>query len=417
MTAQPSSWRPLAKLGLVALLCSLPFLATMVYLERKVEHVDTLPVDEYKALTWSPDGRSLWLLHRALQEGAATELWGIELAGSDFELLGTLDGEAEWDLTGHSVDGSTVLAFRRADGGHGLALVKEGTAQPLSVDPSWSRLPSQGPGLYFYRQVDDVPFDQIIDVEESPTSESGGASSLAPEVPRRMGIQIAQFDPSTNQPEMEFTIPFNTPSERPQVMLVRESLDQRFFALAIRFGEIGAAGLWVYDREASRLLWTRVMIDGEVHGMDWSADSVALALTDDKGLVLLDNVLSIESTRYEAQTLGTVRPLYLADESLYLVGEASVHRLDRLAGQVELVFDSLAEGLDVQNFTVSPAGGRAAFFASPRGGLELLVYDLAQRDSAPFQEVLPGSLRRQAQSTLAYQVGDALRNAWRFWRR
>lgn len=421
MSSSPPPRQRLAKLGLLAFFCALPFLLAIVFLERHVENVDTLPVDEYKDLHWAPDGHSLLLLHRNLDPGAESELWsGDPLASKEFNSLAKLPGDQQWRLTGQNVDEALVLGASK-DGVERLALLEKGAVNFLEIAPEWSLLRSQGPGLFYARVVDDVPFEQMVDVEDAPEVCPEGSpspqASASPSVPTRSGLQIGRYKKEGAAVEAILTIPFNKPEEQPKVLLVRESPDQRFVALVTQFGAAGTAGLWVYDREASRLLWTRVVTDDTVSGVDWSPSSVALALCDAQGVVVLDNVMNIESTRYSAQGLGTVLPLFVEEDTLYLVGESSVHRLDRQAGQAQVVYDLQSKGLDATGFVVSPAATRAAFLASPKGYLELVVVKLDEaKTEEPVTASLPGSLRRQAQSTMVYQIGDALRTAWRFWR-
>jgi hypothetical protein len=423
MNSSPAGRQRFLKLALLALLCALPFLAVLVYLERQVERIDTLPVDEYKSLVWAPDGSTLLFLHRPLIEGAETELYSRDSSGA-FSQLGKLSGDQDWRLTGQSVDDAVVLAAS-SGGVEKLATFESGAAKPIELPSEWTLLPSEGSGLFYSKVVNDVPFDQMVDVEDAPEVESPepaseaastAQSSASPGAPTRSGLQIARYNRQTGAADVVLTIPFSNPTERPSVSLVRESPDKRFLALVTEFGEAGTAGLWVYDSEASRLLWTRVITDGEVHGMDWSPSSVALAVCDSQGIVVLDNVLSIESTRYEAQGLGTIRPLFAEESTLYLVGVSSLHKLDRQAGQAQMVFDSHSKGFDVLNFVVNPTAGRAAFFSSPKGHLQLMVYDLDSPEALPTVSELPGSLRHLAQGTMSYQIGDALRTAWRFWK-
>jgi hypothetical protein len=418
--AEPSA-RRLLRLAFLALLCALPFLVAIVYLERQVEYIDGLPADEYKDLHWAPDGRSLVLVHRPLEEGADSVVWsGDPSRTEEFTSLARLPADKVWRVTGNSVDGALVLGAA-ADGKERLAVLENATPRFLEPDEGWMLLPTMGPGLYFSKEVNDVPFEQMVDVEEAPEvapePETEPAQSETPAGPTRSGIRIARYNRSTGSLDVVLTIPFNGPREKPKVLMVRESPDQRFVALVTQFGGVGAAGLWVYDTEASRLLWTRVVANATVLGIDWSPSSVALALCDENGVAVLDNVLGIESTRYETPGLGDVTPLFAQEDSLYLVGASSLHRLDRKSGTAEVVFDSRSQGMDAISFVVDPSASRVAFFASPEGHMELLIYNLDNREEPPRHTSLPGSLRRQAQGTLAYQVGDALRTAWQFWKR
>lgn len=416
-----ASLRPrLAKLGLLAVLCALPFLVAVIVLERQVERIDTLPVDAYRNLVWAPDGRSLMLLHQSLEENAPVEVYIGEPSG-EFQSLGKLPAGQQWRLTPQSVDDAAVLASE-SDAGERFAILENGAPSFLTLDSGWEELPSQGKGLFFAKTVADVPFDQMVQVEDapevaappaSPEGEAGSASTT--EAPTRSGVQIARYNRGSATADVLLTIPFNSPKERPQVQLVRESPDKRFVALITRFGDGGAAGLWVYDSEASRLLWTRVMTTGQVTGVDWSPKSQALALCDDQGVVILDNVMNVESTRFEAQGLGAVAPLFVEENTLYLVGKQAVHRLDRQGGQAVPIFDAHARGVEATEFVVNPSASKAAFFTPGPAGLQLEVADLENKEEAPAISQLPGSLRRRAQGSLSYQVGSALRTAWKFW--
>lgn len=420
MTLSSASRQRLGKLGLLALLCALPFVLSIVYLTGQVERIDTLPVDEYKDLTWTPDGQSLLFLHRSLEAGAPTDLWSRDSSGG-FESMASLSSGSHWQLTPHFVDEALTLVSTQ-DELQRVALFSGEQPQFLDLPDTWTRLPSQGEGLFFAQVVDDVPFEEMAQVEEAPEVASASRkdeepdSTATPAAPLRSGLQVARYNLQSGGTDLILTIPFDSPEEKPEILLVRESPDQRFLALVTRFGDSNAAGLWVYDSQGSRLLWTRVITDTSARGLDWSSSSVALALCDAQGVVILDNVLYIESTRYEAQGLGAVAPLFLRDDSLYLVGERAVHRLDRQAGQIDMVYDSASHSSEVQEFVVSPSGTKAAFFSTQHGYLELAICSLDEPGAEAVVAELPGSLRRKAQGTLTYQVGDAVRTAWRYWR-
>ncbi len=418
--SSPLNRQRLLKLSLWAFFCALPFLLVLVYLGRQVEKVQTLPADEYRFLCWGPDEKSLLFTHRALKEGAATELLVADTATLEFAELAQLSSAETWRLTGQFVDDLPVLASER-DGGEMTYLLEGGTPKPIPSE-HWKILSSQGKGLFFVESGDVGGEERLVSMEDAPEISSTPEASATPEddpteAPSLQGdgMGVGRYDREQGKVELLFSIPFRGKSQEPHIHMVCESPDQRFLALVVGFGPAGRPGLWVYDSQATRLLWTRIVSDSELYGLAWSENSESLALTDKNGLVVLGNVLGVESTRFETQSLGEVRPSFVTDGELALIGKSSVHRLDRQQGQAQTQFDARTKQLEVLDFTVSPSGSEAAYFTAPKGYLELQVVDLEDHDAAPKELDLPGSARRLAQGTLAYQVGEAIRSAWRFW--
>ena len=411
------------KLVFWAFLCALPFLVVSVYLGRQVELIDTLPADEYRDLVWTSDNRGLLFTHRALAEGSPTEVWVADTTTSEFSLLTELSPDKAWHLTGQSVDDLPVLASTSQGQTEELFLLEGSTPTAVAGEPGWKVLPSQGRGLFFVEADELVGEDRMVSMEEAPEvapeptldSPASATGSPTPESSAPSGLGVGRYDRAAKKVELLFSIPFRGAAEEPKIWLVRESPDQRFLALVVSFGPSGRSGLWVYDSEASRLLWTRIVVESEVYGLDWSSNSESLALTDKSGLVVLGNVLGVESTRYDIASLGEVRPLYEKGGELCLVGAGSLHRLDRQGGQADVLFDARAKQLDALELRVSSTGSKVAYLASPKGFLELQVLDVESKDAVPQELGLPGSTRKLAQGTVGYQVGDALRSAWRFW--
>lgn len=415
--ASPANRQRVLKLGLWALLCALPFLALSIYLGRQVERVQTLPVDEYRDLVWGRDEKSLLFTHRALVEGSSTELWAADTSTSDFAALAQLSAERAWHLTGRFVDDLPVLSATSSaeSAAEQLFLLDGGAPKPITVEAAWRPLVSQGKGLFFVESGDVGGEERLASMEDAPEVAPTPEVRSTPTSAEQAGMGIGRYDRQAGKVELLFSIPFRGAAEEPRIQLVRESPDQRFLALVVGFGPSGRPGLWVYDSEAARLLWTRIVSDAEVYGLAWSANSESLALSDKNGLVVLGNVLGVESTRYETASLGAVAPMFLRDGTLLLLGQSSVHKLDRQRGQAEALFDARNRQIEVLDFVVAPSGSRAAFFTAPKGYLELQVVDLESHDAPPKVFDLPGSARRLAQGTLGYQVGDAIRSAWRFW--
>ncbi len=425
MTSQAPRHR-LVKLGLISLLCALPFLALGLYLGRQAEQIDTLPVDEYADLRWGSDNQSLFFLHRSLASGAQSELWSQNSATKEFQSLGALPPGPHWRLTRRTVGERLVLASSEGESERLELLnpVKGAVPERLKVDEKWSLVKTEGDGLFFSSVKDDLAFQKMVEVEQAPemkTPPSGPVEgndedqANEPQLPTRSGLQVARFDPSAEEPTVLLSIPFDRAEEKPEVLLVMESPDRRFLAMVIKFGESGSPGLWVFDSEGSRLLWTRVVINSEVQGLSWAPSSAALAISDAEGIAVMDNVLGIESVRYQTQGLGLVRPLFAKEDRLYLKSVNSLLLLDRKEGQAEVIFDSRSKSVNAKSFVVNNEATKVAFFSSPQGFLELHVYNLDTSETAPNVSDLPGSLRREAQEALTYQVGAALRTAWQYW--
>lgn len=420
--SSPLNRQRLLRLCLWAFLCALPFLVVLVALGRQVERVQTLPEDEYRDLCWGSDDKSLFFTHRALVEGASTELWVADTATLEFAEVAQLPAEQSWRLTGQFVEDLPVLASRAADGEESYHVLEGGSPKPLGGDP-WKILPSQGRGVFFVESGDLGGEERLVSMEDAPeiapTPEEGSSEDEEGASPtpglQGDGMGVGRYDREKGAVELLFSIPFRGKAQEPRIHLVRESPDRRFLALVVSFGPTGRPGLWVYDSQAARLLWTRIVSDAEVYGLDWSSSSESLAMSDKNGLALLGNVLGVESTRFETQGLGQVYPVYLSEDEVALVGKSSVHVLDRQRGQALTRFDARTKQVEVSDFSVSSSGSHGAYFTAPLGYLELQVVDLQAPEAAPKELDLPGSARRLAQGTVAYQVGDAIRSAWRFW--
>ena len=403
------------KLALWAILCALPFLAALVYLGRQVEAVQTLPLDEYRGLCWGPDETSLFFTHRALAEGAETELWTVNTGTSEFFAVAHFPSPHRRWLTGQFVGDLPVIKVLD-NTNEELFQVVGGASRPIKVGSAWRVLPSQGKGLFFV-EVEELEGEELlVSMEEAPEvgPSTDEVDSPTP-YPAQTGLGVGRYQQAEDGVELLFSIPFQGSAQEPKIHMVCESPDQRFLALVVSFGPTGHPGLWVYDSEASRLLWTRIVSDPEVYGLAWSAGSESLALCDKNGLAVLGNVLGVESTRYEIESLGPVRPAFVSDQELVLIGDSSVHKLDRQKGQAETLFDARTQPAQVQALAVSPSGSRAAYFIAPNGYLELQLVELDSAEKTPQVLELPGSVRRLAEGTLGYQVGEAIRSAWRYW--
>ena len=421
--SSPANRQRILKLVFWAFLCALPFLVVSIYLGRQVDKIDTLPADEYRDLVWTSDDKGLLFTHKALTEDSPAELWVADTNESEFTSLTQLSPDKSWHLTGQSVDDAAVLAATSKANGEELFLLEGSGLKAISVEKGWQVLPNQGAGLFFVESEQLEGEERMASMEDAP--EVAPTPSAAPATPSTestptpssgpSGLGIGRYDRQAEKVELLFSIPFRRPEEEPKIWMVRESPDRRFLALVVSFGPSGRSGLWVYDSEASRLLWTRIVLETEVYGLDWSSNSESLALTDKNGLVVLGNVMGVESTRYDLAGLGEVRPLFEKDDELCLIGASSLHRLDRQEGRADVLFDARAKQLDVQDFRVSSTGSKVAFFAATKGYLELQVVDVDSKGAAPQELNLPGSTRGLAQGTMGYQVGDALRSAWRFW--
>ena len=421
--SSPANRQRILKLVFWAFLCALPFLVVSIYLGRQVERIDTLPADEYRDLVWTTDDKGLLFTHKSLKEGSPTELWVADTNESEMTSLTQLASDKSWHLTGQSVGDAAVLAATSKANGEEFFLLEGTVLKAVSVEKGWQVLPSQGAGLFFLESEEIDGEERMVSMEDAPevaptpsVAAATPSTDISPaEVSGPSGLGIGRYDRVAQKVELLFSIPFHGPAEEPKIWLVRESPDQRFLALVVSFGPSGRSGLWVYDSEASRLLWTRIVLESEVYGLDWSSSSESLALTDKNGLVVLGNVMGVESTRYDLASLGEVRPLFEKNDELCLVGSSSLHQLNRQEGRADVLFDARAKQLDAQDFRVSSTGSKVAFFAAPKGFLELQVVDVESKGGAPQEMGLPGSTRGIAQGTVGYQVGDALRSAWRFW--
>jgi len=375
-----------------------------------------------------PDGKELAFLHRPLrqQPPAETELWRVGAIGSSFEEIGKLSADFDWTLTkNHS--GGWILLEGQKDGAKPKLLLSDGaeTLKELKVGDAWQSLPSQGDGI-FYQSVDEaMPFDQFVDMEDAPDMKpelgepvSGDfpgasdedASVLTP--PTHPGIRIAAFNPETDELDQVLSIPYSRPEDRPTVTLVRRSPDQRFLALIVSFGESGSPGLWVYDSQNESLLWTRMVVEGAAKGIAWSSDSSGVAVSDARGLSILDNALGIESVRLELDLESNIGllPMWGAGRKLFLVNEKVIYKVEQERGVAEPAFDSPTAG----DMVFEPVSESVAFSSSPLGYRELTIQDLASGQILS-KVVYPGSLKQKAQDSLAYKVGSAIRYAWIRW--
>lgn len=426
MKSEPASVKHTLRLALVAVFCALPFLAAAGYLVRDYHRVETLPYDAYRDLRWVEDGKGLLFLHRPLTqsgEQAQTELWLQNTRSSKFSELGRLPLDYSWKLTPRYTESSLLLEAESAEEKK-LALFsreEKGKLEFLKVSGPWVMLPTQGRGLFFASEEKNIPFDQFADIEpatevrdvpDSPHDEDTLEEEGIITPPTRAGLKIARYREKDRALEPVLSIPFTRPEEKPEVQLVQESPDGRFLAMVLSFGS-GTPGLWVYDSQNSRLLWTRVVAVGAVTGIDWSDDSVGLVLTDGGGVVILESAIKVESIRYKASGLEGLRPHWTESGGLLLANPDSVYKFDREASRAIPLFESKKRG--AIDMSVGPTGMTVAYFASPRGYYEVFLTDLDGRDEVATRTTLPGSLRELAQGTLEYQLGRSISHAWQVW--
>lgn len=403
---------------LVALVCALPFVLGSIYLYRLVERVDTLPLDLYEGLRWAPEGKDLLFLHRPLRQDppAETEIW--RATGSEFRQVGTLPSDFDWTLSKrHS--GKWLLLEAHKDGADSRWALADGvdTVKFLEVEKDWTLLDSQGDGLFFQALDDDEVLEGAVEVEEAPEIAATATPEAPPEaqpIEVQSGLNISEFQPESQVLTPLFSIPFSHAADQPIVQLVRRSPDKRFLALVVQFGESAKPGLWLFDSESRRLLWTRVLVTERVQGLDWSSDSLKVALTDSTGVTILPNALGVESVRLEISASDALRPKWGPGETLYLINEHIVYLVDNDREQAEPLFDTHAQYEGFSDLVLDASSGSIAYSASPQGYRELIIRDLQGGESL-IQETLPGSLKQKNQSTLAYQLGSAIRFAWNRW--
>ena len=405
---------------LVAVVCALPFIFGSLYLYRLVERVDTLPLDLYADLRWAPEGKDLVFLHRPLRQDppAETEIW--RATGGEFRQIGTLPSEFDWRLSKRHAANWMLLQAKRDGQGSRWALADgEKTVKFLDVEEPWTLIDSQGDGLFFQAFDDDEVLEGAVEVEDAPEI----AATATPEVPSdvepvqapvQLGLNISEYQPETQVLRPLFSIPFSQTKDQPIVHLVRRSPDKRFLALVVQFGESAKPGLWLFDSESRRLLWTRISVSDRVQGLDWSSESLMVALTDAKGVTILPNALGVESIQLEISTAGDLRPKWGPGTKLYLINEHIVYLVDEDRSQAEPLFDTHAQYEGFSDLVLDASSAKIAYSASPKGYRELIIRDLQSGESLT-EETLPGSLKQKAQSTVAYQLGSAIRFAWNRW--
>lgn len=469
MSVKKSLGKRYGRLAVVAVFCALPFCGAGLYASHCAGQVDAIPLDRYAGLRWMPGRKGLSYLHLALNQEppAKTELWRVDGVGSTFRQIGEFSAGETWTLTKDHSKGWVVLRGEKAGEAHWILSNGSGKVKEFVVEAGRSRLKSQGEGLFFESVDQDLPFEQFAEVERmpepapSPYDESEdwpeevdevdevrrdeyGAplydehgNSLEEEDPyqeedpyredledeadeilsvpaTQSGLNISEYDPEETKLNSLFSIPYSRDEDKPLISLIRRSPDKRFLALVVRFGMDGKPGLWLFDSENKRLLWTRVLVEEEAYGLDWSSDSVSLAMTDSKGLVILDKALDIESKRLEINSTSRLRPTWGAGRRLFLVSADSIYTVSQKKGTAAPTFSSKNLTGDVSELVLDPLGGRVAFSSSHGAGRELIIRDLKTKQNlakTPF----PGSAKRLARGKLFYQLGSALRHAWSTW--
>ena len=422
------------RLALVAVLCALPFLLGAIFLYHHVQRVDNLPLDRYGELRWLPGDKDLAFLHQPLRQTppAETELWRVTGTGTSFDQVGALSAERDWELTKQQT-GTWILLFGRKSDQDVVMALADGTGKVkmLDIDKQWKLLPSQGNGLFFAADDDQLQFDQFVDVEDAPDLEQQEDPTDEPPLyqeypeeerfeeeptspPTRLGLRLGLLDAESGKIETDFSIPYDQPEQRPEVQLVRQSPDKRFIALIVRFGDTGAPGLWVYDSQTGRLLWTRMRVTEKAYGLDWSSDSVKIAFTDKEGLNILENALGFESTKLAMSASEMLLPSWGAGANLYLHNSHVVYSVGKDREQAQPLFDSRGKGEGFSDLALDAMGGRAAYTAAPRGYRELVVRELRSGQNLA-KVALPGSIKEKAQGTIMYQIGNAIRFSWRRW--
>lgn len=415
------------KYAVVALLCALPFALAGVYLENFAKRVDTLPFDMYSGLRWVPGTSDLFYLHRPLDRTppSPTDVWRVTSNGTLFNKVGSLSADFDWSTTSSGAGGWQLLEGENEDGEKSRVLCNLiGETKPVEVEKEWQPARSKGDGIFYYRVDSELPFDQFVEVEEAPASlpepvsfepepepsNTPSDGEPTPQVPTRKGVRVGEYLPDEGKVEPLFSIPYNAETERPSIELMRRSPDSRFLAMVVKFGSAATPGLWIYDQEGHRLLWTRVLVQGEAMGLSWSPDSVKVAVTDVGGLVVLEQALGVESTRVEMSTTVGLQPVWGTEDSLYLYGEHAVYSVD-LDGDVAV---PVLEAPGSEELRLNVAESRVAYSTSVQGFHELVLADLKTGDTLS-QAPYPGAAKQEAQSTLTYKVGSALRYALNRW--
>lgn len=411
--------------ALAALVCALPFVVAAGFLQNYARRVDTLPLDLYAGLRWVPETTDLYYLHRSLQQSppAETEVWRVTSNGTAFSQVGTLSADYTWDTLPMGSKGWVMVEGKDSkEAGVRMLCDLEGKVKALTPDAEWKPVPSKGDGIFYYKIEEALPFDQFVDVEEAPDMKpqldgpsgqptpEASATPGQPAVPTHKGVSVGEYSVEDGKMKPLLSIPYNNDSERPSIELMRRSPDGRFLAMVVKFGADASAGLWVHDNQSQRLLWTRVIVKGAATGLDWSPDSVKVAVTDQEGLVVLEQALGIESTRVDMSSTAGLQPAWGSGGRLYLYNHHAVHSVD-IQGNVA---EPILEKSDADDLRLNVAAARAAFSVTSKGFRELAIADL--KSGQPVTEsTYPGAAKQEAQSTLAYKVGSAIRFALTRW--
>lgn len=441
MSTAKSPGQKFFRLLVVAFLCAIPFVMAGAYSIHLANKTDTLPMDRYSGLRWMPEYKDLAFLHRPLLQDppAETELWRVESTGSNFRKVGTLSADFEWELTPKHGDNWLLLKGVQGESQRFVLSNGAGKIEELKLESDWELMESQGDGLYFQSVDEDLPLDQFVEVEEAPDmvgpqlleetlpeepvdeepelrfDENGEPIVEEPvSPPRRYALKVFEYQREAAEQEPLVSIPYYRAEDKPLIQILRRSPDRRFLALVVKFGEASKPGLWVYDSEAEKLLWTRVLIQGEAYGLDWSSDSVSVAVSDGHGVSLLENALGIESTRLDVSSSGMLKPVWGPGRHLYLVNREAVYSVERERAVAEPIFSSQGHSSDFDDLSLDAMNGRVAFSSAPKGFRELVVRDLKTGQELA-KVAYPGSWKQKAQSGLTYQVGNALRYAWMKW--
>lgn len=387
---------------------------------------DRLPFLLYQQPVWSANENRIAYLRipsRLERDGHLVplrrEIWWTSRVGGQGARLDSLPATAAPRILGF-VGQDQWLVFQPGESGSSPSNSPAGGSLTFSTihltDRELRRVRFKRAGISFIGlRGDHLYFERDLSAgERQPIPEGDSEAEPAAVQP---GLEILSWTPPDTGFTHVVTIP-GSAGERLSVANVEPSPDDRFLAIALRAGEDGPLGLWVYDSQTSRLMWTSIRADAKTMRIAWSPDSVGL-LASSRGrqggeLFVLDNVMQ---TRHERLSSGSenvpLQPFWPSGQQGFILQSPdAVYRVDPRRLQTQRILDRAKLGLNPGGLTVSPQGNWAVFYS--RGPDQDDLYVVSLLTLAP-HSLLPPGRRRRARSSLLYQIAEGTHYALSRW--
>ena len=340
------------------------------------------------------------------------------LGEQDLHLLGWLDSDKRLLLMpGKRVDGLPRLW---------TVTVADGNLQETHFARTDIELVSIRGGEVFFRRRGtstnwDVPSSVapvLDDAPPTPTPSLTPAQSATPSPTpglTREQLELLSWTPGQDSIKPICSIPLE--GDDIQIEDVAPSPDHQWVALILRVGDEKA--LWLYSHKEQRLRYSHIKLATRAIRLAWSWDSTGLVaaaeLSSGCDFFVSYNVERGDFAVLHANAAGRAYTPFWprGEKDFLLLDRGEIWRFNLATLQATPVLGRVHKGKRAESSAISPRGSWIVFRS--REGNDDILYNLSVKVNE-VKPLLNTPAPSESRNSIAYLLGDGLRNAYRYWR-